>query len=80
MHAIEAILAGYLSHIEKRPVKCEEIRQMGREGKNYQILERLASSILINKNLKEIKMVEPISLYGAYPGKGRKYSGSLERI
>ncbi|MDE6930835.1 MAG: M24 family metallopeptidase, partial [Lachnospiraceae bacterium] len=60
MHAIEAILAGYLSHIEKRPVKCEEIRQMGREGKTYQILEKLAASIPINKNLKEIKMVEPI--------------------
>lgn len=60
MHAIEAILAGYLSHIEKRPVKCEEIRQMGKEGKTHEILEKLAASIPINKNLKEIKMAEPI--------------------
>ena len=60
MHAIEAILAGYLSHIEKRPVKCEEIREMGKEGRTHEILEKLAASIPVNKNLKEIKMAEPI--------------------
>lgn len=60
MHAIEAILAGYLSHIEKRPVKCEEIRELGKEGRTHEILEKLAASIPVNKNLKEIKMAEPI--------------------
>lgn len=60
MHAIEAILAGYLSHIEGRPVKCEEVREMGKAGKTHEILEKLAASIPVNKNLKEIKMAEPI--------------------
>ena len=60
MHAIEAILTGYLSHIEKRPVRCEEVRKMGEEGRTHEILEKLAASIPINKNLKEIKMREPI--------------------
>lgn len=60
MHAIEAILTGYLSHIEKRPVRCEEVRKMGEEGRTHEILEKLAPSIPINKNLKEIKMADPI--------------------
>lgn len=60
MHAIEAILSGYLSHIEKRPVRCEEVRQMGREGRTHEILEKLAASIPFNPNTKEIPMVEPI--------------------
>ncbi len=33
---------------------------MGKEGKTHEILEKLAASIPINKNLKEIKMAEPI--------------------
>lgn len=60
MHAIEAILSGYLSHIEGRPVKCEEVRQMGREGRTIEILKKLAPSIPVNKNLKERKNVEAI--------------------
>lgn len=60
MNAIEAILSGYLSHIEGRPVKCEEVRQMGREGRTIEILQKLAPSIPINKNLKELKDVEAI--------------------
>lgn len=60
MHAIEAILSGYLSHIEGRPVKCEEVRQMGKEGRTIEILKKLAPSIPINKNLKEMKDVEAI--------------------
>lgn len=60
MNAIEAILSGYLSHIERRPVKCEEVRQMGREGRTIEIPEKLAASIPINKNLKEMKNVEAI--------------------
>lgn len=60
MNAIEAILSGYLSHIEKRPVRCEEVRKMGEEGKTIEILRKLAPSIPVNKNLKEVKEVEPI--------------------
>lgn len=60
MHAIENILAGYLSHMEKRPVKCKEISDMADEGRTIEILEKLAQSIPINPNLEVIKVVEPI--------------------
>lgn len=60
LHAIEAILTGYLSHIEARTVRCAEVRKMGEEGRTHEILERLAPSIPINKNLKEIKMPSSI--------------------
>ncbi|MDR1955308.1 MAG: M24 family metallopeptidase [Treponema sp.] len=60
MNAITAILAGYLSHIEGRPVRTDEIEQMAdREGTSA-ILERLAPSIPINNNLPEVQPVEPI--------------------
>jgi predicted dehydrogenase/Xaa-Pro aminopeptidase/putative sterol carrier protein len=61
MNAITAILAGYLSHIEGRPVETEEIERMADEKQcGEKILERLAPSIPINKNLPEVKTVEPI--------------------
>lgn len=60
MSAIECILAGYLSHIEQRPVERAEILKMADEGKTMTILERLAESIPINKNLPEVKQVEAV--------------------
>jgi predicted dehydrogenase/Xaa-Pro aminopeptidase/putative sterol carrier protein len=60
MNAITAILAGYLSHIEGRPVKAAEIEEMADGEKTVEILERLAPSIPINKNLPEVQKVEPI--------------------
>jgi predicted dehydrogenase/Xaa-Pro aminopeptidase/putative sterol carrier protein len=61
MNAITAILAGYLSHIEGRPVETAEIEKMADEKQcSEKILERLAPSIPINKNLPEVKTVEPI--------------------
>ncbi|MDR2070649.1 MAG: M24 family metallopeptidase [Treponema sp.] len=60
MNAITAILAGYLSHIEGRPVKTGEIEKMADEERTVEILERLAPSIPINKNLPEVQKVEPI--------------------
>jgi len=60
MNAITAILAGYLSHEEGRPVETGEIERMADEGRTIEILDRLAPSIPINKNLPEVKTVEPI--------------------
>ncbi|MDR2245154.1 MAG: M24 family metallopeptidase [Treponema sp.] len=60
MNAITAILAGYLSHIEGRPVKTDEIEKMADEERTVEILERLAPSIPINKNLPEVQNMEPI--------------------
>jgi predicted dehydrogenase/Xaa-Pro aminopeptidase len=60
MNAITAILAGYLSHIEGRPVETAEIEKMADEGRTIEILQRLAPSIPINKNLPEVKAVKPI--------------------
>ncbi|MDR1899045.1 MAG: Gfo/Idh/MocA family oxidoreductase, partial [Treponema sp.] len=60
MNAITAILAGYLSHIEGRPVKAGEIEKMADGERTVEILERLAPSIPINKNLPEVQKVEPI--------------------
>ena len=60
MNAITAILAGYLSHIEGRPVKTAEIEQMADGERTIEILERLAPSIPTNKNLPEVQKVEPI--------------------
>jgi Xaa-Pro aminopeptidase len=61
MNAITAILTGYLSHIEGRPVETAEVEKLEDEGKCTQvILERLAASIPINKDLPEVKNVEPI--------------------
>ncbi|MDR2742514.1 MAG: M24 family metallopeptidase, partial [Treponema sp.] len=60
MNAITAILAGYLSHIEGRPVKTNEIEKMADEERTVEILEQLAPSIPINKNLPEVQKVEPI--------------------
>lgn len=60
MSAIECILAGYLSAIEKRPVERKEIAAMADQGKTMQILEKLAAAVPINKNLPEVKIVEPV--------------------
>ncbi|MDR0720585.1 MAG: M24 family metallopeptidase [Treponema sp.] len=60
MNAISAILAGYLSHEEGRPVDIAEIEKMADQERTIEILERLAPSIPINKNLPEVKTVEPI--------------------
>jgi Xaa-Pro aminopeptidase len=60
MNAITAILAGYLSHIEGRPVRTCEIEKMADGERTIEILERLAPSIPINKNLPEVKTMEPI--------------------
>ena len=61
MNAITAILAGYLSHIEQRPVTTGEIEKLADENQcSKKILERLAPSVPINKNLPEVKTVEPI--------------------
>jgi Xaa-Pro aminopeptidase len=60
MNAITAILAGYLSHIEGRPVSTDEIEKLADREGTIEILERLAPSIPINKNLPEVKTVEPI--------------------
>jgi predicted dehydrogenase len=61
MNAITAILTGYLSHIEGRPVETAEVEKLADKGKCTEvILERLAASIPINKDLPEVKNVEPI--------------------
>jgi predicted dehydrogenase/Xaa-Pro aminopeptidase len=61
MNAITAISAGYLSAIEGRPVETAEIERIADAGKSTElILERLAASIPINKNLPEVHNVEPI--------------------
>ncbi|MFP3090829.1 M24 family metallopeptidase [Treponema sp. TIM-1] len=60
MNAITAILAGYLSHIEGRPVTTDEIEKMADTEQTVEILERLAPSIPINKNLPEVQNVKPI--------------------
>ncbi|HET6413974.1 MAG TPA: M24 family metallopeptidase [Anaeromyxobacter sp.] len=61
MNAITAILAGYLSAIEGRPVEVDEVNALADRGlcrKN--ILERLAPAIPINQNLPEVGNVQPI--------------------
>ena len=60
MSAITSILAGYLSAIEERPVETAEIEKMADENRTIEILERLAASIPINKNLPEVNIVEPL--------------------
>jgi len=60
MNAITAILAGYLSAIEGRPVETAEIEEMADEQRTIEILERLAPAIPINKNLPEVFVVEPL--------------------
>jgi hypothetical protein len=60
MNAITAILAGYLSHEDGRPVETAEIEKMADENRTIEILERLAASVPVNKNLPEVKIVEPL--------------------
>jgi predicted dehydrogenase/Xaa-Pro aminopeptidase len=60
MSAITSILAGYLSAIEGRTVEIAEIERLADEKRTIEILERLAPAIPINKNLPEVKIVEPI--------------------
>ena len=60
MNAITAILAGYLSAVEGRTVETAEIESMADENRSIEILERLAPSIPINKNLPEVNVVEPL--------------------
>ncbi len=60
MSAIECILAGYLSSMEKRPVERKEIIELADNGRTFEILERLASSIPINPRLPEVKKVNPV--------------------
>jgi predicted dehydrogenase/Xaa-Pro aminopeptidase len=60
MSAIECILAGYLSSMERRPVAREEIRKLADEGRTAEILERLAQSIPINPNLPEVKTMKSV--------------------
>jgi Xaa-Pro aminopeptidase len=61
MNAITAILAGYLSAIEGRPVCTAEIEKMADDERCIEILQRLAQSVPINKNLSEVKTVEPLA-------------------
>jgi len=60
MGAIECILAGYLSSMEKRPVARKEIVELADRGQTFRILERLAESIPINPKLPEVKSVKPV--------------------
>ncbi len=61
MNAITAILAGYLSAIEGRPVDVAEVEKLADEGLcRERILERLAAAIPINKNLPEVMNVKAI--------------------
>lgn len=45
MRPIADVLAGYLSFIEKRPVRVEEVEKMADENRTIEILEKLAASI-----------------------------------
>jgi predicted dehydrogenase len=45
MSPITDVLAGYLSFIEKRPVKIAEIEKMADENRTIEILQKLAASI-----------------------------------
>jgi len=45
MSPVADVLAGYLSFIEKRPVRVAEIEKMADENKTVEILEKLAASI-----------------------------------
>jgi predicted dehydrogenase/Xaa-Pro aminopeptidase len=60
MGAIECILSGYLSSIEKRPVRRQEILDLADKGLTGQILERLAESIPIYPKLPKVKNMNPV--------------------
>ncbi len=60
MSAIECILAGYLSSIERRPVARQEILDLADKGLTGQILERLAESIPVNPKLPKVKSMKAV--------------------
>lgn len=60
MNTITAILAGYLSAIEGRPVETAEVEKLADENRTIEILERLAPAIPINKNLPEVHAMQPL--------------------